>query len=444
MQRAAAGCSQYVTAELPGAGLATGQPAPAPRLYSTFFTAAALPLQDGDAGGAPPAEFLDHLSDGLLSPARVQGACGSCYSFAITGALRYAIALRYGRLGGYFTPKYLSQQYLISCYQVAGAMCGCNGGDLALALAYLQAHGLPTFLQFPYVNGADDVTPQEASLHYVCEPNVLRGNSLGTCAPCRRDEPSYETVVTNAELASGLFASKAPVQLKTSCIPCDVVGGPLYFPQPRRLYDPARSLDENVAALKRALVQYGPLCTALRVNQKDFIRLDVRAPLFPLANRPVYAPASAPELTSPLHAVIVVGYSDLDRDAAVWVCRNSWGDDFGSFVPDAPGFALDGDGRLVRTARKLGGLFLVAMYRQVEQSALLEHAVSISDVLIQMPAEAAPRALRLDDPFVVPLAGLPDAAPARAGRGLWLVLLALMLLLLAAGAMALLLQGGSS
>jgi hypothetical protein len=44
----------------------------------------------------------------------------------------------------------------------------------------------------------------------------------------------------------------------------------------------------------------------------------------------------------------------------------------------------------------------------------------------------------------VPLAGLPDAAPARAGRGLWLVLLALMLLLLAAGAMALLLQGGSS
>lgn len=408
-----AGCSQYVTADMRGGGEAAAaspvrlaaEAASPPMLYNTTFAPEALPLRDHaahEAAASSPPELLEYLYDAVLQPARVQGSCGSCYSFSISAAIAYSLALTYRRLGGYFAARYISQQYIVTCYEVEGAICGCNGGDLAKALAYLKEHGVPTFVSFPYVNGADDVTP-EASNHYLCEANLQRGNSLGTCAPCQEGEPSYETAVSRAELDSGLFSAKPAVQVKASCLPCASVGGPLYYPQPCRIYDPAKSLEENVEVAKRLLGQYGPLCTALRVNQAEFLKLGARQPLFPLAALPVYAPSSAPELTAPLHAVLVVGYSDLDRESAVWICRNSWGDHWGAHVADAPALDLDAHGAIIHTRRTLGGLFLVSMYHQTTVTAVLEHSVGICGVLTKAPGDAAPRSPRLGDAFVLPL-----------------------------------------
>lgn len=429
------GCSQYVTANLDASAVALAaarQTGPL-LLYNTSFTPDALPTSGtGGAAGddaAAPREFLTYLSNAMLAPARAQGSCGSCYSFSISGAIGYGLFLAYERLGGYFSARYISQQFLVTCYQVEGAICGCNGGDLAKALAYVQEHGVPTFRQFPYVNGPDVVTP-DATNHYICEASLQRGNSLGTCAPCRPGEPSYETVLSRAELTGGLVTDEsALVQVKASCLPCRSVGGPRYFPTPIRVFDPAKSLEEATALAKRLLATHGPLCTALRINQEEFLKLGVRGPLLPLRSTPVYAPRYAPAASAPLHAVLIVGYSDPgDRDAAVWICRNSWGDAWASYLPGAAMWALDSTGAVVRRSHSPGGFFLVSMYRAADVTGIMEHAVSVGDLRVRMPDETAPRSLRVNDVFVVPFPVpnvLPAARPRRPRRhshmALWLV-----------------------
>jgi len=401
------GCAQFVTADLHSNVLSSARSTGTMMLYNTSFTADALPLHQGEehseAEMQVPSEFLTYLFNGMLSPDRSQGACGSCYSFSITAAVGYTLSLAYRRLGGYFSARYMSQQYIVTCYEVEGAICGCNGGDLAKALAFISDNGIPSFRQFPYVNGPDVVTP-DATNHYICGSSLQRGNSLSTCGPCKPDEPSYEDVLSRAELESGLVKDASPlIQIEASCLPCNSVGGPMYFPKPCRIFDPAKSLDENTALAKRLLVRYGPFCTALRMNQEDFLKLDAHAPLLPLSSRPVYAPEFAPAATAPLHAVLVIGYSDVGaRDEAVWICRNSWGDSWGSFVPDAPELGLSLEGDVIASVRTVGGLFLVAMYRRTDTSGILEHAVSVCDVLIREPDDKAPRPIGIDDVFVVP------------------------------------------
>jgi len=374
--------------------------------YNTVFTPGKLPPCPFAADQLTPQEagvFLDYLFDGLLRRSRAQGSCGSCWAYSVTGCVGYAARRAYRDLGCFFNAQYMSHQYLLTCMQVEGVACGCWGGNLPEAFRALEERGAVTFLQFPYEND-ESVSTSEGQVHYVCKANADAGGYLGTCGPCAAGEASFEVVVRASEL--GAKAPEGFLELVT-CMPCESVGGPFYHPAGScSVFDPRRSLQENVDATKSALRRFGPLSTALRINQQDFAAANRPEVLRRLRDAPVYRPVRTPAAGG-LHAVLIVGYWDPwaqsglaeDRARAVFVCRNSWGPEWGFKVRSVE--VVEKDHRELRLSPvTLGGFFCVAMYDAVEATGVLEHAVAVPRLRIRPTTTEPPRELSSDDPFL--------------------------------------------
>ena len=74
---------------------------------------------------------VDWRQEGVVTPVKSQGACGSCWTFAATGGLEAAYALKYGKLRDF------SEQFFVDC--VRTYICnGCNGGHQYYAWKYLK------------------------------------------------------------------------------------------------------------------------------------------------------------------------------------------------------------------------------------------------------------------------------------------------------------------
>lgn len=78
--------------------------------------------------------------EGVFGPVRNQGSCGSCYSFAITGALESSEVVQTGR-----PLQDLSEQQIVSCSDAYG----CNGGFMSTA-HFAVKPGLTDEASFPY------------------------------------------------------------------------------------------------------------------------------------------------------------------------------------------------------------------------------------------------------------------------------------------------------
>ena len=405
-------CSKYAASD--GQSL---DPKEARFFYNSTFTAGALQQRGSGADAetcvgpvlslAQRSAFLDFLYSGLLQESRVQGRCGSCWAYAISAVVQYATALSYRSLGGWFNNRFMSPQLLLSCIEAEGVACGCFGGDLAAGMALVAEEGMVTFRQFPYENDSS-VTTQEGQVHYICRPNEGAKGYLGTCAPCRKEEADLETVLPMRTDRGG---SSAPIEVLASCMPCDSIGAPFYFPlAPCRLYRDDEDIEANVDAIKRSLCAHGPLCATIRVNAADLaaagksngVLADVRL-------APIYKPQSTPP-TGALHSIAIVGYVDpwaevpspQNRSRAVFVCRNSWGPEWG-FKIKTHSFAQAADGSQTVVELILGGFFLVSMYEGADVIGLLQTTVGIQGMRIRTLGDAIPRPLRLTDPFVVPL-----------------------------------------
>jgi Papain family cysteine protease len=419
-------CSRFVSEEslqLQGAGSQQLN-----FFYNTTFDASALRERaEGDLGppldAAAAGSHLAFLDSGLLSPSRGQGRCGSCWAYAITGAVQYATALSYRRLGGFFNNAFMAPQLLLSCVEEPGVACGCYGGDLSKAMDFVARQGLVTFRQFPYENDSSVLT-QEGQVHYICRPNEkAAGAYLGTCAPCERGQVDLEEVVP---LAKGVSGETTKFVTLSSCMPCGSVGPPFYFPvDPVRCYRQDQGVDANVAALKRLLVHRGPLCATIRVNQEELRRVGAAVLLRDVRDAPVYAPASTPS-SGALHSVLILGFVDPsaasgrpeDRRRAFFVCRNSWGPEWG-FKLALRRIALGPDGFLRVTQDVFGGFFCCSMYEAFEQIGLVQTSLSAAAVRVKTLGDAAPREPRLTDPFVVRLdkTFLAALEAQRQGRG---------------------------
>jgi len=94
-----------------------------------------------------PASY-DARDEGIVTSAKNQGSCGSCWAFASVGAMESHILKAYG-----VGPDDLSEQQQVSCNN---AMAGCDGGSSS-AILYWENKGPETEISFGYT--ASDSTP---------------------------------------------------------------------------------------------------------------------------------------------------------------------------------------------------------------------------------------------------------------------------------------------
>lgn len=383
--------------------------------YNSTFSGDALPERRPEATGdsctgpllssQEKASFVDYLFDGFLQESRIQGRCGSCWAYALSGCIQYATSLAYRRLNGCFNNRYMAHQLILSCMQVEGMACGCFGGDLAGAMGLIAQEGIVTFRQFPYENDSSVVT-KEGQLHYICRENEGKKGYLGTCAPCKVHEPDLERVVPKVE---GIGNTATAFVTLTSCMPCNSTGPPVYFPlKPCRLYLPEQSLEDNVDAVKRALRFHGPISATIKINTADFSRMRESKLITDLSKVEIYKPLSTPPSGS-LHSVLIIGYldpwavskSDRDRVRSAFVCRNSWGDNWGFRIKTRQ-IVQRPEGGQESQPIELGGFFMISMYESFKEIGLLETCIGIQGIQIRSIGDTAPRDLMLTDPFVVP------------------------------------------
>lgn len=101
-------------------------------------------LLRGAAAPSPPAK-RDWREEGIVSPVKNQGHCGSCWTFSTTGALEAAYTQKHGK------PANFSEQQLVDCAWAFNNM-GCGGGLPSQAYEYvLYNGGIDTEAAYPYV-----------------------------------------------------------------------------------------------------------------------------------------------------------------------------------------------------------------------------------------------------------------------------------------------------
>jgi hypothetical protein len=207
-----------------------------------------------------------------MTPVKQQSPCGSCWAFAAVGAVeaQYNIVLN--------DPNYdldLSEEYLVSdCCINCGS---CKGGASWTALNYIKESGISDEQCFPYVDNVD-----------------CTYNELGTC---KDDTCTYHT---NNACSDATCSDR-----------CSNWNERLFK------IDEITSVEKNREAIKKYLVENGPLTVSLYMSNdfdsKNRMRCDPQGP-------------------QSGHAVILVGYDETDD---YWIIKNSWG---GRWGPEGNGY----------------------------------------------------------------------------------------------------------
>jgi len=134
---------------------------------------------------------VDWTSQGVVTPVKNQGQCGSCWTFSTTGAVESINAINGNDLVS------LSEQQLVDCSTSAPNQ-GCDGGNVAEAFDYIVTYGgLCTEDSYPY-------TAQN-----------------GTCQSCTPvvDIASHTYVTQNSDMAMAGAVAKQPVSIAVNADP---------------------------------------------------------------------------------------------------------------------------------------------------------------------------------------------------------------------------------
>lgn len=88
--------------------------------------------------------YVDLREQGIITPIKNQGKCGSCWAFAMTGCVEAING------GGSLD---LAEQHLVSC---CTSSSGCNGGYISSVATWIKSNGgIHLEANYPYVSGTD-------------------------------------------------------------------------------------------------------------------------------------------------------------------------------------------------------------------------------------------------------------------------------------------------
>ncbi|XP_068659638.1 cysteine proteinase 2-like [Aristolochia californica] len=117
-------------------------------------------------------ETKDWREDGIVSPVKAQGHCGSCWTFSATGALEAAYTQATGK------EILLSEQQLVDC-AFGFDNNGCRGGLPSHAFEYIKYNGgLDTEESYPYTasNGICRFKPEHVGIKVHASVNITEGD----------------------------------------------------------------------------------------------------------------------------------------------------------------------------------------------------------------------------------------------------------------------------
>jgi C1A family cysteine protease len=211
--------------------------------------------------------WKDYEEKDWTTPARDQGACGSCGIFSALGIMECIINIRENN--SELNPD-LSEQYVLSCLPEAGS---CNGSISLYDILY-------------YI------------MNTSAEGNYRNGVITESCFPYQADD-----TIPCSEKCSDWEEKLIPIS--------DIY------------YSPTNGSIEDRKIIKTLIMENGPISTLIYSND-DFINWGLEH-----HNQDDYYPYYETTFTN--HAIIIIGWKDdetLDR-GGYWICKNSWGIDWG-------------------------------------------------------------------------------------------------------------------
>ncbi|XP_070970469.1 digestive cysteine proteinase 1 [Oncorhynchus clarkii lewisi] len=124
--------------------------------------------------GVQVPDQLDWRLYGAVTPVKDQAICGSCWSFATTGAVEGALFLKSGSL------QVLSQQMLVDCSWGFGNN-GCDGGEEWRAYEWIMKHGgiatTETYGSYMGMNGLCHLNTSQLTARVQSYTNVTSGDA---------------------------------------------------------------------------------------------------------------------------------------------------------------------------------------------------------------------------------------------------------------------------
>ncbi|XP_029514429.1 digestive cysteine proteinase 1-like isoform X1 [Oncorhynchus nerka] len=124
--------------------------------------------------GVQVPDQLDWRLYGAVTPVKDQAICGSCWSFATTGAVEGALFLKSGSL------QVLSQQILVDCSWGFGNN-GCDGGEEWRAYEWIMKHGgiatTETYGSYMGMNGLCHLNTSQLTARVQSYTNVTSGDA---------------------------------------------------------------------------------------------------------------------------------------------------------------------------------------------------------------------------------------------------------------------------
>jgi C1A family cysteine protease len=148
-----------------------------------------------------PADSVDWVTAGAVTPVKNQQRCGSCWAFSTTGAVEGAYEVASGKLVS------LSEQDLVSCD--TNGDHGCKGGLMDNAFEWIEKNGLCAETDYPYSSGGGS----SGTCKHTCSPVVTVTGFKDVPA---KDEDALKSAVSKQPVSIAIEADKSAFQLYKS------------------------------------------------------------------------------------------------------------------------------------------------------------------------------------------------------------------------------------